>query len=745
MNRLHRLTQGLRVRWRPRVFLFLLLLGTPANGFSRRAPAQDSAARQSDTSRPPTLPAEMHFCAAGCSAHKGGTLTLVDGHYVNRPGGGESIYTVEKFTRESVVIYRVDGGRFPGRAIMTGELAPDGNRIIHGEMKWTYHPCCGLSSGTFQLAWGSAIDSVPGSGTVLAKARPSQGNQTNAARTEPPRPDSAQLASPQSASAQPKISPPSKPAEKKSSAQNAAEPPADATKTEAVDHPDALPAIDLNGIWQRPTGNPDLPLQRIQVVVIQNAIEAISLDRITYLPGGMEFFRGTSASANSFKILATGLANAPGANDSRVVQSPQTLQIVDADHFVFAKNVAFTRISTGSTGNVPCDVHNRAHASGDEALARGLLYDYYLKDPHAAVCWYRVAAEQGNAQGELNTATILLDGLSGVAKDPRQGLAWLQKSAMHGNDIADANLAQQFTSGQLLPKSGQRAQYWAARAELDDTRWEHQQMYLPVPSWASDAVGPCDPANPPQVHTEKGSGHFDYKADGRPRKWRGSAEAFAQGRVAYEAHAMELAACWFEVAAKAPVLEPLPTVADVNQRANVYLGVMYAFGLGIKKDPARGFAYMKTAADADDNFGLMYLANFYRYGIGSKLDMHQASALIDRVFKHGGQGMDAFMRVQGTVISDADALRTALDGMQAIATGTTCESEIGSYGITYLKNCVDHAEEFALSHLGPKPAHHTVDTPEEIWPEHFDPVVPPEDRLEKISGMAVDRHGQKVP
>jgi hypothetical protein len=81
----------------------------------------------------------------------------------------------------------------------------------------------------------------------------------------------------------------------------------------------------------------------------------------------------------------------------------------------------------------------------------------------------------------------------------------------------------------------------------------------------------------------------DCEADGAPRIFRGSAEAFAQARVAYEARALPLAACWFQVAANSLVTDMLPTVADVSQRANVYLGILYVFGLGVEKNPVSSF------------------------------------------------------------------------------------------------------------------------------------------------------------
>jgi len=479
------------------------------------------------------------------------------------------------------------------------------------------------------------------------------------------------------------------------------------------------------------------------MVMIGDKIIGINIDRTAFLPPGVEYLRGSSTSPNSFKTLVMGVTDTAGITNSKVVQSPATLTVIDAEHFQIAGNVTFVLTAKTAGGNVACDIGNPAHISGNEALGRGIIHDSVFGDTATAICWYRVGAGQGNAQAELNYGWVLLNGLGGFAKDPAQAFAWLQKSAMHGNDIAATRLSEAFASGGLAPRSEQRSKYWAARAELTDPRWFHQQVFLPVPSWAADVAGPCDPANPPQVSMGKTAG-LDYKADGAPRTFKGSAQAFAQGRVAYEARALGLAACWFEVAASSPVTDVLPTVADVSQRANVYLGILYAFGLGVEKNAVRGFEYMKKAADADDTFGLMYLANFYRYGIGTKPDMSEASSLLNRVFKHGGEGLDAFMRVQGTLLSGDEVLKSIVSGLSAISEGSTCKEEtIGS--TRYLTDCIDHEEEWISRQMGKRPARHTIDHPEEIWPEHFDAAVPPENTMEKMSGLPVDRHGIKIP
>ena len=114
----------------------------------------------------PALPAKMHWCAVNCI-----TLVLYHGHYVaeNNPHPEQSIncglFTVERFTRESVVMHRTDCEP-PGSAVLTGKISDSGNAIVNGIITWTSHPCCGTGSRSFHAAWGSEIDSIPGGGVA---------------------------------------------------------------------------------------------------------------------------------------------------------------------------------------------------------------------------------------------------------------------------------------------------------------------------------------------------------------------------------------------------------------------------------------------------------------------------------------------------------------------------------------------------------------------------------------------------
>lgn len=110
------------------------------------------------------LPKVMHWCSQHCT-----TLVWNIDHYTGEANPGDSIWTVESFTADAVVIHRTDLRPYPGKAVLSGKISGHGDTIVNGRIEWTYHPCCGLGSAKFNAAWGAAIETVPGSDQERAR------------------------------------------------------------------------------------------------------------------------------------------------------------------------------------------------------------------------------------------------------------------------------------------------------------------------------------------------------------------------------------------------------------------------------------------------------------------------------------------------------------------------------------------------------------------------------------------------
>jgi hypothetical protein len=104
-----------------------------------------------------SLPAVMHWCI-DCTNGMGGTLKWENGHYLalSDVSGQTTILQVESFSRQSVVLHRINSGRYPGTAELAGQISAQENTINgiqtdpDGRTK------------TFRAAWGSAINTLPG-------------------------------------------------------------------------------------------------------------------------------------------------------------------------------------------------------------------------------------------------------------------------------------------------------------------------------------------------------------------------------------------------------------------------------------------------------------------------------------------------------------------------------------------------------------------------------------------------------
>ena len=129
-----------------------------------------------------------------------------------------------------------------------------------------------------------------------------------------------------------------------------------------------------------------------------------------------------------------------------------------------------------------------------------------------------------------------------------------------------------------------------------------------------------------------------------------------------------------------------------------------------------------------DPIHLMYLANFYRYGMGTNQDRNQGYMLMQSVLRMP-DGLDVYARVQGTTLSGVEMLGAAAGLLSALKDEQACDdanamrrpqATVGGAA----RNC-NQTEDWFLRSMK-RPALHTVDHPEEIWLEVFDPVVLPE-------------------
>jgi hypothetical protein len=106
-----------------------------------------------------TLPQVMHFCAQHCftfTLQKDGTLT---NYTAFSPGQSFTrIFTVERFTPESVIIHRIDNGNTAAIDTYAGPMGDNGTSLSGSS----------ANRGPWKITWGSGLDSIPGNDEELA-------------------------------------------------------------------------------------------------------------------------------------------------------------------------------------------------------------------------------------------------------------------------------------------------------------------------------------------------------------------------------------------------------------------------------------------------------------------------------------------------------------------------------------------------------------------------------------------------
>lgn len=465
------------------------------------------------------------------------------------------------------------------------------------------------------------------------------------------------------------------------------------TVTEVRTDASQAAAPDIGGIWEQdpePVNRYGFDRARILLVAFGGQYVALSLTRLPYLGIDRAFLAGHYASADSFE------GSVRDFNDSGTVHWYKAqIGFPSVDHLRIAvpdlkEEKRFTRTAKIAPGGLDCDARKPPRVSATEATARSLLYP---TDSPGAACWAYIGAIAGSPSAQVSYGDALANGRN-VAKDESQAFHLYQLSGMQGDYFGALRLTGAFASGHGAPASTQRKNYWSARADWLDPDFVHTGSFLRITQWAADTAGHCDPSNP------------DHKSG--DAIWRSA-------RVAFEARDGTAAACWYRLA------------SEMGQaRADVYLGVMNMFGLGVARDQAAGLRYVKKAADAGDLFGLMYLSDFYHYGIGTPVDA-QWTALLQRVLRdrNGSEVLSRVRGVHGINLDAAAATRDSADAERCASLRRANTQTLTTDERRFLAHCpaADITPDDLLA-----PGEHTVEHPEEILPEVFDPLVLPTTR-----------------
>lgn len=118
---------------------------------------------------PLRLPSVFHLCAHDHCL----TYTWENGRYTNYTNlpyqaNEKRVLTVKSFTRESIVFHDQETGSYPLTAIWTGRISNEGGNLADGTVtitSWGGKPTQHPQPAPFRMAWGEALNLLPGSDT----------------------------------------------------------------------------------------------------------------------------------------------------------------------------------------------------------------------------------------------------------------------------------------------------------------------------------------------------------------------------------------------------------------------------------------------------------------------------------------------------------------------------------------------------------------------------------------------------
>ena len=129
--------------------------------------------------------------------------------------------------------------------------------------------------------------------------------------------------------------------------------------------------------------------------------------------------------------------------------------------------------------------YSRAALEYQYALAQKNLGRCYeegsgvVKDEREAFRWYRLAAEQGNAEAQVDLGNCYLDGI-GASKDSKEAVYWYRKAAEAGDAIGQNNLGHCYQFGEGVTQNEEEAAYWYRKSM--------EQDYAPAKTHLSDLL-----------------------------------------------------------------------------------------------------------------------------------------------------------------------------------------------------------------------------------------------------------------
>jgi TPR repeat protein len=254
----------------------------------------------------------------------------------------------------------------------------------------------------------------------------------------------------------------------------------------------------------------------------------------------------------------------------------------------------------------------RAGDRGAQISAGLAMIDGWLgpKDPAQGAIWIRTAAVSGAKRACIEMAWLCEHGV-GVRLDTAEAMHWLLVGAGQGEMMAQRSLGRAYLNGAMVSRDPTRA----AKFFMDAARQGDAWSYTELGRMNSKGVGmPVDPA---RAFRWFRAAAIEGNAPGE------TALAFLYNNGTGVAKDPVKAEYWYLMA------------LDRDANAGEYLGIMYALGKGVKRDPQMAAKYFRCSADLGNQFSQGMYATYLWNGTGVPRDR---KAAIDLYKKGAGNG-----------------------------------------------------------------------------------------------------------
>jgi hypothetical protein len=268
-----------------------------------------------------------------------------------------------------------------------------------------------------------------------------------------------------------------------------------------------------------------------------------------------------------------------------------------------------------------------------------------LKDYSTAFRYFKIAAEEGNAEAEYDLAYCYLSS-QGVDENDFEAVKWLQKSADQGFAQAEYSLGNCYENGTGLDQNQAKAMEYYQKAAQQGFQGVKAGFKASVPAGSPDTTANPVPAAPGAAPAGGGEAEAWVSQGKAALEQKNYPEAVSLFQKAAEAGNADgellfgscyiagvgtpqnpnLAAQWFRKAAEGG-----------NAEGQAMFGALCQKGLGVKKDPQEAVNWFQKAADQGEPIAETALGVCYLNGEGVTKNREKAKELLKKAADQGNK------------------------------------------------------------------------------------------------------------